>query len=99
MGRAVDDPWPRGLANDLAAMLLKLRDPRGYQHAPDHGALPGSAADGLGASLVPIHRDAAQGTKCPANDDLLHSFFHAAWNRASGGIRSVQRIRLTAWIS
>ena len=32
-------------------------------------------------------------TKCAANDDLLHSFFHAAWNRASGGIRSVQRIR------
>jgi hypothetical protein len=28
----------------------------------------------------------------------FYSFFHAAWNRASGGIRGVQRIRVTAWI-
>jgi hypothetical protein len=41
-------------------MLFKARDPRGHQHAPDHGALPRAAADGFDASLVPVHRDAAQ---------------------------------------
>jgi hypothetical protein len=41
-------------------MVFKARDPRGHQHAPDHGALPRAAADGLDASPVPVHRDAAQ---------------------------------------
>ena len=48
------------LPTDLAAMLFQACDPRGHQHAPDHGALPRTAADGLDASLVPVHRDAAQ---------------------------------------
>jgi hypothetical protein len=60
MGGAVDDRWPHGLTDDLAAMLSKARDPRRHQHAPDHEALPRAAADGLDASLVPVHRDAAQ---------------------------------------
>jgi hypothetical protein len=50
---AVDDRWP-------AAMLFKARNPRGHQHAPDHGALPRAAADGFDASFVPVHRDPAQ---------------------------------------
>src|SRR5215217_8183095 len=60
MGGAVDDPWPFGLADDLAPVLAQLGDPRRHQHAPDHGALPLPPADGFDAALVPVHRDAPQ---------------------------------------